>query len=721
MESDKKNDGQTGGININGGQVNVHGDIVGRDKITKITIEASAPAVPALHQLPAPPPDFTGRGQELTELLAAVERSGATISGLQGLGGVGKTALALKLAERLMPRYPDAQFYRDLKGVTDKPLTSAEAMAHVIRAYHPTAKLPEDEAELGGLYRSVLHNQKALLLMDNAKDAQQVEPMLPPPGCLLLVTSRQHFAVPGLLPKNLDTLPPADASALLVRIAGRLKQEKNEVTARLVQLCGRLPLALRTVGSALAVRVDLDPMAYARKLADARERLKLTATEASLGLSYELLGAELQQRFCALAVFADTWAVTGAAAVWKMEEEPAREALGQLLHYSVVEFGAGRYRLHDLVRLFADARLGGTDRRVAQERHAAHYLTVAGAADDLYLQGGESLKNGLALFEVEWRNIQGGQAWAAAQAEENELAAKLCSKYPDAGAYCLSLRQHSREQVRWLDAALGAARRLKDRNSEGMHLGNLGVAYFNLGDTRRAIQYHEQALAIHREIGDRRNEGTGLGHLGNAYLNLGETRRAIQYFEQQLEIERDIGDRLGEGNSLGSLGVAYAQLGETRRAIGYYEQQLQIVREIGDRLGEGTALGNLGSAYFELRETRRAVGYYEQQLQIVREIGDRRGEGNALGNLGNVYVLLGEPRRAIGYYEQQLQIVREIGDRRGEGNALWNMALALDKLSERGQAIVRAEAALNVLEEIESPHAAKVRQRLAAWRTEQQS
>jgi tetratricopeptide (TPR) repeat protein len=681
MESDKKNDGQTGGININGGQVNVHGDIVGRDKITKITIEASAPAVPALHQLPAPPPDFTGRGQELTELLAAVERSGATISGLQGLGGVGKTALALKLAERLMPRYPDAQFYRDLKGVTDKPLTSAEAMAHVIRAYHPTAKLPEDEAELGGLYRSVLHNQKALLLMDNAKDAQQVEPMLPPPGCLLLVTSRQHFAVPGLLPKNLDTLPPADASALLVRIAGRLKQEKNEVTARLVQLCGRLPLALRTVGSALAVRVDLDPMAYARKLADARERLKLTATEASLGLSYELLGAELQQRFCALAVFADTWAVTGAAAVWKMEEEPAREALGQLLHYSVVEFGAGRYRLHDLVRLFADARLGGTDRRVAQERHAAHYLTVAGAADDLYLQGGESLKNGLALFEVEWRNIQGGQAWAAAQAEENELAAKLCSKYPDAGAYCLSLRQHSREQVRWLDAALGAARRLKDRNSEGMHLGNLGVAYFNLGDTRRAIQYHEQALAIHREIGDRRNEGTGLGHLGNAYLNLGETRRAIQYFEQQLEIERDIGDRLGEGNSLGSLGVAYAQLGETRRAI----------------------------------------GYYEQQLQIVREIGDRRGEGNALGNLGNVYVLLGEPRRAIGYYEQQLQIVREIGDRRGEGNALWNMALALDKLSERGQAIVRAEAALNVLEEIESPHAAKVRQRLAAWRTEQQS
>ena len=230
-------------------------------------------------------------------------------------------------------------------------------------------------------------------------------------------------------------------------------------------------------------------------------------------MSYELLGAELQQRFCALAVFADTWAATGAAAVWEVEEEPAREALGQLLHYSLVEFSAGRYRLHDLVRLFADARLGSAERTVAQGRHAIHYLIVAAAADELYLQGGESLKKGLALFELEWGNIQAGQGWAAAQADRDEAAAKVCSKYPDAGAYCLGLRQHARERVRWLEAALAAARRLKDRKSEGLHLGNLGTAYWDLGEARRAIQYNEQALAIHREIGDRRGEGAALGNL----------------------------------------------------------------------------------------------------------------------------------------------------------------------------------------------------------------
>jgi hypothetical protein len=176
----------------------------------------------ALHQLPAPPADFTGREAELAELTAALEGGGVTISGLRGLGGIGKTALALKLAERLAPRYPDAQFYLDLRGADPQPLPSTAALAHVIHAYHPTARLPEAETELAALYRSTLHGQHALLLMDNAASAAQVEPLLPPPGCVLLVTSRHHFYLPGLYAKNLDTLPPDDARALLLKIAPRL-------------------------------------------------------------------------------------------------------------------------------------------------------------------------------------------------------------------------------------------------------------------------------------------------------------------------------------------------------------------------------------------------------------------------------------------------------------------------------------------------------------------
>jgi hypothetical protein len=273
------------------------------------TLAAAASAAVSLHQLPSPPADFTGRSAELAEIQVALEgHGGATICGLRGLGGIGKTALALKLAEELTPRYPDAQFFLDLKGSSREPLTPAEAMAHVIRAYHPTVKLPESESELSGLYRSVLHDQRALLLMDNAADAEQVALLIPPAGCLLLVTSRRHFTLPGLYARNLDTLPPADARALLLRIAERIGDCADEMA----RLCGYLPLALRLAGSALAERVDLSPADYLRRLADAQTRLGLV--EASLDLSYQLLDPEMQRLWRMLAIFPGTfyWVAAGA-------------------------------------------------------------------------------------------------------------------------------------------------------------------------------------------------------------------------------------------------------------------------------------------------------------------------------------------------------------------------------------------------------------------------
>src|SRR5262249_37659171 len=152
-----------------------------------------------LRQLPPPPPDFTGREKELADLRQNLSAD-VTISGVRGMGGVGKTALALKLADELKNSYSDAQFYLDLKGVSAQPLTATDAMRHIIYAYHPAAHLPEEAYQLAAIYRSVLHDQRALLLMDNAKDADQVAPLIPPATCVMLVTSRHHFTIPGLHP-----------------------------------------------------------------------------------------------------------------------------------------------------------------------------------------------------------------------------------------------------------------------------------------------------------------------------------------------------------------------------------------------------------------------------------------------------------------------------------------------------------------------------------------
>jgi predicted ATPase len=337
-------------------------------------LKALAPT--RLHEVPRPPADFTGREDELKELLTSIEVGGVTISGLQGMGGIGKTALALKLVELLKPRYPDAQFYLDLKGASTQPFTVTEALAHVVRAYHPAAKLPDSESELRGLYLSVLDGQRALLLMDNAADAEQVEPLIPPGGCLLLVTSRQHFTVPGLAAKNLDTLSAADARNLLLTIAPRIETQADEIAS----LCGYLPLALRLAATAMVNYRNLSPADYVQRLRDRQQRLRLI--DASLSLSYELLSEELRKRWYWLAVFPDTFAGDAAAALWEVEVGQAKYILGELMATSLVEWNetSGRYHLHDLARLFADSKLSDEERNIGFKRYATHYKDVLRAA-----------------------------------------------------------------------------------------------------------------------------------------------------------------------------------------------------------------------------------------------------------------------------------------------------------------------------------------------------
>ena len=181
----------------------VQGDYIAHDKI----IQQAPQHTPALHQLQSPPDDFIGREAELAELLQAAQTGGAHITGLQGMGGVGKTALALVLADQLKESFPAVQLYLNLQGASRQPLSPIEAMGIVIHAFQPGLKLPENLNEISGIYRSLLNAQPALLVLDNARNAAQVEPLLPPAGCLALVTSRAHFALPGLFTLNLEALP----------------------------------------------------------------------------------------------------------------------------------------------------------------------------------------------------------------------------------------------------------------------------------------------------------------------------------------------------------------------------------------------------------------------------------------------------------------------------------------------------------------------------------
>ena len=656
------------------------GDVFHGDKIIN---EAPRPIIPTLHQLRAPVGDFVGREKESAALLATLRGGGnAAITGISGMGGIGKTELAFYVAARLRDTYPDAQLVLDMRGTDNSPRDPADALASCIRAFHGLEqRLPDDLGELTRIYLSTLEGKSVLILLDNAHDGAQVRPLLPPAGSALLITSRNAVALPGMQRTTLEQLEASEARELLTGICPRVPADTAD---QICYLCGYLPLALRAAGSLLDVTIDLDPADYAAQLGDERTRLELLGTEgidisveASFNLSYTRLSPNAARVFRQLAVFPATFDAPAAEAVC---EDPGHKHLTDLLRRHLVIYNPDthRYRLHDLIRLFADSRLSEAERSEGKLRHAERYLKVLTECDELYLKDAEAVKNGIMLFDAERRNIEAGQEWTFQHSSSDEAAARLCNKYPDVGAYVLVLRLHPREYILWLEAAVAAARRLSDKGAEGRHLGNLGGVYQNLGETRRAIEFYEQSLLIIRKIGDRGSEGALLGNLGIAYRNLGELHRAIEFHEQRLVIVREIGDRRGEGQSLGNLGVAYIHLGETRRAIDFLEQDLVIAREIGDRRGESAVLGNLGRAYDDLGETQRATEFYGQALTIDREIGDRLGEGIDL----------------------------------------FNISIALIEVGDRAQAITNAEAALDIFEMVESPHADNVRAMLTRWRIE---
>ena len=624
----------------------------------------------ALHQLPPPPRDYIGREEELEQVRQAVEQRVGTIL-IAGLGGVGKTAFALKAAESVLTKFPDAQFYIDLRGNSERILSPAEAMSQIVRTYFPTSKIPEDETELTSLYRSVLRNQRVLLVLDNAGTREQVLSLVPPEGCLTLITSRQVFTLPGQVNIHLETLPPDDAAALLLRIAPRISNQAPVIA----KLCGYLPLALRLAGSFIAERIDISPEEYAHQLANQQQQKEMI--DASISLSYAQLDAESQRLFSRLTVFADSFDRDAASAVLDLNSDRTLALLSELVRYSLLEWdpNTGQYRLHNLMRLYANSKSGKVSLRAAQERHSTYYLNILRKVDELYLQGGNAVQQSLKLYDLESANIRAGQEWAAKLANESEAAAKLCSEYPYAARHVLELRQHPRERISWLDAALAASRSLKQRGLEISHLTELGITYLNIGESSKAIDLLQQALTISREI---------------------------EHYSAQ-------------GYILSNLGVAYASLGDVHKAISFHEEALAASREVFDKRGESFTLANLAITYSQLGEIRKAIELHEQALAISRELGDRRNEQFVLSGLGNAYASLGELRRAMEYYEQALIISREIGDRRSEGSILFNLSLAWSKLDEVPKAIVLAEEALNVLEEIEHPEAGEVRKHLTEW------
>ena len=702
-----------------------YADFEARLLASGVPLSTVAPVSSTPFNLPADLDDFTGRQAEVAELRRRLAE-GVTVV-MAGMGGVGKTALAVHVAHGLAAegRFKDAQLYINLCGTDPQPLEPAAALGALLTAVAGLdPNRPADVKALTERWQKAMEDKDAVLILDNAADAAQIRPLLPgDPTCATIVTSLQRFTLSGSAGlMDIDRLPAEEARALLQTLAPRLDDAGADEIAR---LCGGLPLALRIAGNYLAVNNDCSAGEYAERLAGERALAQLSDSDdqsldvaAAIGLSVNQLDEEMRQAWALLGLLPAPFDVAAAKALWNASEETAvLDRLRALRNRSLLSYvdKAIRYDQHDLLRLAAMRDLKAPsppeeDRRIVQEteiaaareRLARHYLGVARAADQ---------EQRYLALNADWPHLRAGLDAARAAGiggQDPSLLSDLVYSLKD----YWSVQGMAGEWAAWSQRAAEACAVAGRRQDEGTHLGNLGIAYKHLGKVRQAIGYYEQALAIARKVGDRRGEGADLGNLGAAHAHLGELQRAIGRYEQALAIAQEIraastegstewkAARHDEGVHLGSLGRAYANLGEGPRAISYCGQALAIAREIGDQRSAGIHLGSLGRAHANLSEGPRAIDYYNQALDIHHKIGDRRFEGIHLGSLGLAYAAQGDVQRAIGNYERALAIAREIGDRRYEGIHLGSLGLAYAAQGDVQRAIGHHDQALAIAREI---------------------
>jgi len=716
------------------------------------TLPASVPAshaeLPRPAQLPHDIAEFIGREAELAALrvqaASAVGSAGGTvvISAIDGKPGIGKSALAVHLAHQLVPDFPDGQLYMNLRGAEAQPLIALQVLEHFLRALGvPAEELPTDLDGAVARYRTLLASRRILILLDNAADAGQVRPLLPAsPTCVVLVTSRTQLTLEGANAFTLELLSEDDAIQLLGNLAGKARVDTDRDSAAvIVQRCGLLPLAVRIAGARLRARPGWTLAFLADRLADQRRRLSELevgdlAVRASFALSYHGLPPAAAQLFRLLSLL-DVNDLTAdvAAAMAPTGVAAAEQSLERLVDAQLLESPTpGRYRFHDLLRLFARERAQAQEqlqvRDAAIRRALGWYLATAKRATDLLqptrLQdendghpvdangpGSQVLatrQEALSWLETERPNLVAAVHQAATQTPPTvacELAEALHRFF--------DLRKHWADWQAVHEAARHAAELARDRTHQAQALVGLGLVYHQLRRFDQSVACSRQSLAICRELGDREGQSRALNILGRAHREMGRFDQAIAYLEDSLAISRDLGSHQGEAQSLNTLGSVYWELGRFHDAAACLEQSLAISKDYGDRHAQGRTLTRLGSVYRELGRLNQASTCLEQALAICREIGDPHGEAWTLYHLGRTVLHRGRVEDAVACFQQSQAIFRQIGFRYGEGYALRGLGSAFTAAHDEQAARHAWQDALFIFTELGASEARQVQRLLA--------
>jgi DNA-binding SARP family transcriptional activator len=664
-------------------------------KAPPVTAGGAKSAAP--RQLPGVAAHFTGREGELAELSKVLDQAGeqapgtVVISAIGGMAGVGKTALAVHWAHQVAHRFGDGQLYVNLRGYDPaaSAATSEEAIRELLNGLAvPAAQIPPGLPAQAALYRSLLADRHMLIVLDNARDEQQVRPLLPAdPGCLVLITSRRQLAglaaTDGARLLTLDVLPPAEACQMLTARLGADRAAADPATVtQIAALSAHLPLALAIAAARAAARPQVPLSALAAELRDAAGRLDVldagdpaASIRAVFSWSTHHLTPAAARMFRLLGLHPGPDITVSAAA--SLAETPLAAAdrdLGELTAaHLITEHTPGRYALHDLLRAYATERAHATDdeqgRRAAIRRVLDHYLHAAHAADRLLNPARDQISLAARADGVQSERLADyGQAIAWFQAEHKVLLAVLALAV-DAGCdthawqipwTIVDFCEFSGQWHDWIATqriAIAATRRLEDRTAEARCCRALGYAYARTGRDNGALDHLRRALWLFREAGDSIGQARTHQDLSWMLDRQGRPALALRHDRIALRLYEQVGHVRGQANALNAIGWLHAMLGDYQKGVDHCRRALVLHREFGNRRGEAAALDSLGYAYHHLGQHGEALACYQRSLGLFRELADRSNEAEILTHLGDAYYGAGNLGQARHTWQQALAIL----------------------------------------------------------------
>lgn len=690
-----------------------------RDIQTAILQQDSTPASlpegpvrqsPLPAQLPMAAAGFTGRTSELAQLddlLTAVSAPSprgegpgivrpawAVVASVSGTAGVGKSTLAVHWAHRVREAFPDGQLYVNLRGFdpSGPAVSPAEAVRGFLDAFglSPDRIPPALDAQTG-LYRSLLAGRRVLVLLDNARDAQQVRPLLPgAPGCLALVTSRDRLT--GLAVAEsaqmlaLDLLAPADARDLLTsRLGARRTAGESAAVDQIIARCAGLPLALAIVAARAAAHPHSALTVFAQELREAGSLLDAldggdptTQIRAVFSWSYQALSTDAARLFRLLGLHPgpDT-ALPAMAALAGLPPTRTRALVTELTRgHLLSEHKPGRYVFHDLLRAYATELVGAHDsdhtRHSATHRMLDHYLHTAHTADSLLTCTRDPItlapaRPGAAPEKP--TDHQQALTWLTAERPVLLTAVKQTPVGFGAHTWQLAatLTTFLDRQGHWaalaaaLITALDAARRQDDMTGQANSHRGLGFIHTRLGHPDDAHTHYALALNLFSQLGDHAGQARIHQELGRISLDQGHFREALGHAHQALAHYRAAHNCGGQAIALNHIGRYHARLGDRQQAFSHSRQALALAEEIKDLDGQAYAWDALGYIHHHLGQCGQAIGCYRQALDLFRKTGDRYHEATSFADLGDTHHTAANSTAAHGAWTRALTIFDELG------------------------------------------------------------